>query len=106
MANICSTELRIFWDSPIDTDEIDEKYFLDIEKVFDKYFQYYEVADSDAGYMNIFFDSKWDFPEQLMEDVVKELPQDVTIACLSTEWGNYYCAFHTWSKEEGWVYRG
>ena len=39
MANICSNELRIFWDSPIDTDEIDEKYFLDIEKVFDKYFQ-------------------------------------------------------------------
>lgn len=106
MANICNNELRIYWDSPIDTDEVDETYFLDIEKVFDKYFQYYEVLDSDSGYINISFNSRWDFPEQLMENVVKELPQDVTIACLSTEWGNYYSAFHTWSKEEGWVYRG
>ena len=70
MANICNNELRIYWDSPIDTDEVDEKHFLDIEKVFDKHLNYYEVLDSDGGYMNISFDSKWDFPEQLMEDIV------------------------------------
>ena len=104
MSNPCENELRIYWGGS--TEEKDEKYFLDIEEVFNKYYPYHEVTDSDVGYMNIYFISRWDFPEQLMKDVVKELPQDVTIACLSTEWGNYYCAFHTWSKEEGWVYRG
>ena len=60
------------------------------------------VADND--FVDVYFDSKWTFPEELMNKFYQDIPNkdDINIVVLSVEWGCYYCAFHT-CDEDGWI---
>jgi hypothetical protein len=96
MANICENELHIY------TESIDN--ISAITKFFNDKFPYCSIDDVGDNSMIIYFDSKWDFPEQAMEDLVKAIPdkESISLDCLSVEWGNYYCAFHTYNGNN-WV---
>ncbi len=94
MANICENELQIHVED-YDNLTVITKFFKEIGADID------DVGDNDIV---VYFDSKWDFPEEQMNELYKSLPNkdDVDMTCLSVEWGNYYCAFHT-CNSEGWV---
>lgn len=100
MANICQNELHI-----LTNDGANEEA---ITKWFKENFNFYNIEDSDPEELIVYFDSKWDFPEQLMEDLANSIPnkENVSMVCLSVEWGNFYCAFFSWTDSEGWIYRG
>lgn len=57
----------------------------------------------DDNYIEAYFDSKWTFPEEVMKDMFKDIPNkdDIFIRCLSVEYG---CLYHAlWiCEKEGW----
>lgn len=98
MANICDNELHLQTEYSENKEAIKE-YFSD-------------WTDSNISYeedenIEIYFPSKWEFPEKEMTELINSLPHpfDVTGACLSYEWGCYYTEFHVlengkWFKQE------
>lgn len=92
MANICENTLRVSSESVENLDYI-AKFFKSIG----------DVNEFSAETLDIYFDSKWRFPEELMNDLYNNLPNknDIDMTCLSVEWGCYYCQFHT-CDENGW----
>ena len=97
MANICDNELHVLTNDPKNREEI-IKFFEDWE---------YIITDQYEDYLEIHFDSKWNFPEQEMNDLFERLPNknDIDMTCLSVEWGNFYCAFNK-CDSLGWHYCG
>lgn len=94
MANICENEIHVYTSA-----EANKKYIL-------KYLEdnlNADITESDNDYIEGYFSSKWDFPDQLMDEMYKGIPikSDIDITVLSTEWGCFYCAFHT-CNEDGW----
>ena len=79
MANICQNELHI-----LTNDEANEAA---ITKWFKENFNYYNIEGSDSEELIVYFDSKWDFPEQLMEGLANSIPnkENVSMVCLSVE---------------------
>ena len=61
------------------------------------------IKKFDSENIQVCFDSKWDFPENDMEELYQGLPdkEDINMVCLSVEWGNFYCCFHVCTKD-GW----
>lgn len=91
MANICENTLKVYSE--------DKK---NIEYIKD-FFKEDDVAIVDDYNLDIYFDSKWDFPEKRMNRLYQDLPNknDIDMACLSVEWGNFYCTF-TVCDSDGW----
>ena len=95
MANICSNELHVYTEDKNNKEYIikfmNDNFDTDVEEISD-------------DYLEIYFDSKWDFPEELMDELYEGLPnkEDIDMTCLSVEWGCFYCAFHTCDKD-GWT---
>lgn len=94
MANICNNRLIVFSE---DLENI--KYIKD-------FFEDYggEIEKCDDYNLEIFFDSPWCFPTVEMEKLAKNLPDkdDISMTCLSVEWGCLYCQFHSYDKD-GWI---
>lgn len=93
MSNICENTLQVYSENP-DNLKCVESFFKgwgDIEKV-------------DEENLEIYFDSKWRFPEEEMDKLYAELPDksNISMTCLSVEWGCFYCQFHT-CDEDGWT---
>lgn len=93
MANICENTLKVYSENPENLKCV-ESFFEDwgdIEKV-------------DEESLEIYFDSKWVFPEEEMNKLYEELPdkKNIAMTCLSVEWGCFYCEFHTYD-ENGWT---
>ena len=59
-----------------------------------------EPIDDDC--FEYYFDSRWDFPEQEMNEMVAELPNkdDIYIRVLSVDEPDCYCAFHVYEGGE------
>lgn len=95
MANICKNTLTVFSETPENIEYI--KGFFD---------DWGNVDQDDSCNLTIYFNSKWDFPEEKMEELFKGIPykDDIQMVCLSVELGCYYCAFH-YCDEEGWKYQ-
>jgi hypothetical protein len=96
MANICENELHIF------TESIEN--ISAVTKFFNDKFPYCTIDDVGDNNIVIYFDSRWDFPKQAMGDLVEIIPdkENIRLDCLSVEWGNYYCAFHSYTGDK-WV---
>ena len=76
MANICKNTLTVFSETPENIEYI--KRFFD---------DWGNVDQDDACNLTIYFDSKWDFPEEKMEKLFKGIPykDDIQMVCLSVE---------------------
>lgn len=89
MANICENTLHVYSEDSSNIEYV-KKFFENSD--FD-----YNFDNVESDYLDIFFDSKWIFPENEMDELVHNLPtQDISMTCLSIEWGNHYCMFHTY----------
>lgn len=94
MANICDNTLYV---------QSDNRENLEtVRKFFDENFEYYDCDDS-GDCLDIFFDSKWTFPENLMKELFDAIPDksDIYMRCLSVEYG---CMYHAlwYCDENGW----
>ena len=93
MANICENKMYVYSQDSTNIKHLREwcKENLDgsLELIDDECFEYY-------------FDSRWDFPEQEMIEMVDELPNkdDIYIRILSVEEAGCYCAFHVYEGGE------
>lgn len=94
MSNICYNEFYCSSDNKENIDYVE--HFLETKLDADIYDIY---SDS----LNATFDSRWTFPEHLMEELYEGVPDKETIymRCLSVEYG---CLYHElWvCEEEGW----
>lgn len=96
MANICTNDFYF-----CSEDESNVKYVF---KFIDEHFDHWCEAYSD--YVEGGFDSRWTFPEHLMNEMYKGIPNksDVYARCLSYEYGCDYVEY--WKMdEEGWYNR-
>lgn len=94
MANTCENTMHFYTTSKENIEYTKEW--------FNKNLPHSDVeADNDC--IDVYFDSKWTFPEELMDTFYQYIPNkdDIDIVVLSVEWGCYYCAFHT-CDEDGW----
>lgn len=96
MSNICENTIKVF------TEDSNNKTY--IQKFIKDNF-HSDLEEVDSNFLEGYFDSRWTFPEELMNDLYNGLPnkEDIDITVLSVEWGTYYCAFHT-CDSTGWDY--
>lgn len=93
MANICENTLQVYSENPENLKCV-ESFFKD----------WGDVEKIDKENLEIYFGSKWTFPEKEMDKLYAELPDknNISMTCLSVEWGCFYCQFHT-CDEDGWT---
>ena len=94
MANICTNTMYV---------ESETRENLDsIITFFNNNLKYYDYEDS-GNSLDISFDSRWVFPEELMEELFEAIPNksDIYMRCLSIEYG---CMYHAlwYCDEDGW----
>lgn len=58
----------------------------------------------DSDFIDAYFDSKWVFPEEIMNRLYEGIPnkEDIYMRCLSVEYGCLYHALWVCENEEGW----
>jgi len=93
MANICSNDFYAFSEKKENIKTI-ERFLIDT---------FEGDVDSDDESVTAYFDSKWTFPEELMNKLFEILPDksDIYMRCLSVEYGCDYVAYHK-CEENGW----
>ena len=94
MANICTNTMYV---------ESETRENLDaVITFFNSNLKYYDYED-DGDSLYISFDSRWVFPEELMEELFEAIPNksDIYMRCLSVEYG---CMYHAlwYCDENGW----
>ena len=94
MANICTNTMYV---------ESETRENLDsVITFFNNNLKYYDYED-DGDSLDISFDSRWVFPEELMEELFEAIPNksDIYMRCLSIEYG---CMYHAlwYCDENGW----
>ena len=94
MANICTNTMYV---------ESETRENLDsVIAFFTNNLKYYDHED-DGDSLYISFDSRWVFPEELMEELFEAIPNksDIYMRCLSVEYG---CMYHAlwYCDEDGW----
>ena len=94
MANICTNTMYV---------ESETRENLDsVITFFNNNLKYYDYED-DGNSLDISFDSRWVFPEELMEELFEAIPNksDIYMRCLSIEYG---CMYHAlwYCDEDGW----
>lgn len=89
MANICENSMFVQSEDCRNLDHIEK---------FMRSWTYADIEHVDNDIIEIYFDSKWDFPIDEMNKMVEDLPNkdDIYIRVLSVEYGEYYCAFHVY----------
>lgn len=73
-------------------------------KFLKEHFTAYVEPNDDC--IDVYFDSYWKFPEELMTDMINNMPDksDYYIRCLSVEYGTMYHNLAYCSNEtEGWI---
>lgn len=90
MSNPCSNELQFYFET-----EENQKVFEDF---FNEHFGCVDMTEN-----TVYFESRWSFPEEEMNELYLKLPnkEDINMICLSVEWGCLYCEFIT-CDEDGW----
>ena len=94
MANICDNTMYV---------ESETKENLDaVISFFNENIKFYD-CDANDNCLDIFFDSKWEFPEELMKKLFEAIPNksDIYMRCLSVEYG---CMYHAlwYCDSDGW----
>lgn len=94
MANICDNTMFVSSENRANLDAVINFLNATIE--------YYDCDDG-GDYLDIYFDSKWVFPEELMQRLFEAIPDksDIYMRCLSVEYG---CLYHAlWiCDNNGW----
>lgn len=94
MANICENTMYVASNN--------EENLNFIEKFFNEEFSYADCCNNGDS-LDIYFDSKWTFPEELMQKLYEGIPDksDIYMRCLSVEYG---CMYHAlwYCDEDGW----
>lgn len=95
MANPCT---NIFYACSDNKENIEA-----ILNFFNDNFSYYDCDLGDNS-MDIMFESKWEFPELLMDNLFDSLPDqsDIYMRCLSVEYGTDYVTYWKCTGENGW----
>ena len=93
MSNICENTLRVYSENSENLKYV-EAFFKDLG----------DVERVDDENLEVYFDSKWRFPEGEMNKLYINLPDksSINMTCLSIEWGCFYCQFHICDKG-GWI---
>ena len=93
MANICENTIHVYSENSENLKYI-ESFFKDLG----------DVERVDDENLEVYFDSKWRFPEEEMNKLYVNLPDksSINMTCLSVEWGCFYCQFHICDKD-GWI---
>lgn len=96
MANICENTFYAYSENKENLDFI-EKFLNDNFKA---------DVSIDGECIDAYFDSKWTFPEELMNKMFDKLPDknDIYMRCLSVEYGCDYVSYHKCEDESGWYY--
>lgn len=96
MANVCENSMYV---------QSEDRRNLDHIEKFMKSWAYADIEHIDNDTLEIYFDSRWDFPIDEMNEMVEDLPNkdDIYIRVFSIEYGEYYCAFHVYDGES-WEY--
>jgi hypothetical protein len=70
----------------------DEENLKYVEKFISNNFWGGDLYNSGDNYMELCFESRWTFPDDLMLEMTNNLPNkdDIYIRCMSIELGNYY----------------
>ena len=94
MANICTNTMYV---------ESETRENLDaVITFFNNNLKYYDYEDNGDS-LDISFDSRWIFPEELMEELFEAIPNksDIYMRCLSVEYG---CMYHAlwYCDKDGW----
>ena len=94
MANICLNTMYV---------ESETRENLDaVITFFNNNLKYYDYEDNGDS-LDISFDSRWVFPEELMEELFESIPNksDIYMRCLSVEYG---CMYHAlwYCDKDGW----
>ena len=94
MANICTNTMYV---------ESETRENLDaVITFFNNNLKYYDYED-DGDSLDISFDSRWVFPEELMDELFEAIPNksDIYMRCLSVEYG---CMYHAlwYCDKDGW----
>lgn len=66
----------------------------------------YDLGFKECDEIEIYFDSKWTFPEDFMQDLINGIPykEDIYMRCLSVEYGCEYVAFNKWEGDtDHWI---
>ena len=96
MSNICDNTMYVYTES--------EENLNTIISFFDKNFYStdYQLYNHDNS-LDIYFDSKWVFPEEKMKELYELIPnkEDIYMRCLSVEYGTMYHALWYCDKD-GW----
>ena len=93
MANICENTIHVYSENSENLKYI-ESFFKDLG----------DVERVDDENLEVYFDSKWRFPEEEMDKLYVNLPDksSINMTCLSVAWGCFYCQFHICDKG-GWI---
>lgn len=84
MANICSNKFYIFADSKEIIEKIKDKFTKILDTTLEGCIDY-----CDENIIEGYFDSKWDFPENVFKDFFEEFNDNsIYMRCLSEEYGN------------------
>lgn len=97
MANICSNSFYAYSEDKKNISKIKEFLTTKLKA---------EIETSEDT-VDATFDSRWVFPEELMQQLYIELPNkdDIFMRCLSVEYGQDYVAY--WKCDEhGWYNEG
>ena len=94
MANICDNTMYV--------ESQNRKNIDAVKNFFEDNITYFDCDDNDEC-LDIFFDSKWTFPEDLMQELFEVIPDksDIYMRVLSVEYG---CLYHAlWiCDSDGW----
>lgn len=94
MANICDNQFYAYSEDPENIECI-LNFFNDWDNVCH--------GESTEDTIELYFESKWEFPEELMQKLFESIPDksDIYMRCLSVEYG---CMYHAlwYCDEDGW----
>lgn len=95
MANICWNEFYACSEDP--------KNMEHISKFINENFNG-DVWESGEDTVEASFESRWEFPENLMKEMFEDMPNkdDIYMRCLSVEYGCLYHALWVCEDKEGW----
>lgn len=98
MANICQ---NTFYAVSNDINNINY-----INNFFDSHLVYYDSGYIEDDCVEVYFDSKWTFPREMMQELIDGIPNrdDIYMRCLSVEYGCEYVEFNKWEgNTDNWI---
>lgn len=95
MANIAYNKFYMSWDSEYDITPVKEQ----IDKLFDDHLEG-EIYFDEDDFMEGWFDSKWSFPFEYWDEILKDKP--IYFRCLTEEYGCGLVSMNIHDEDSYW----